>query len=338
MIDLSVVVPVFNGEPFIERTIGELIEYIASLDEAAELIVVDDGSTDRTAEIIERLMSASETPVQLIQSPGNEGKGAAIKRGMAVARGAYRVFIDADLAYTPQAITEVRSKLAAGADVVIGSRVHPESTYQVKPPFFRYLYTRHVAGRIFNWIVRLFLLPGVYDSQAGLKGFTAHAADVIFGGWLPDRFSFDLGVLSRARHEHLSIQQIPVRYRYDSEPTTVRFISDTAGALYDLAVVRLRIGGEYSRKGLGRLTDWLGRQLVRLRRVVRSERSTTIGGAAVLFGLIVHAVSRTAFSSMFLACRLKTVSCFCNWYFCHSKLFRISVFEIRISGLSSLGA
>ena len=252
MIDLSVVMPVYNGEPFIARTIRELIDYLASLEEPAELIVIDDGSTDRTAAIVDEAVADAAVPINFIRSPQNEGKGAAIKRGMAVARGRYRVFLDADLAYSPHAIFEVRSKLVEGADVVIGSRVHPDSTYQVKPSFFRYLYTRHVAGRIFNWIVRFSLLPGIFDSQAGLKGFTGEATDTIFGGWLPDGFSFDLGVLSRARHERLSIEQIPVHYRYDSEPTTVRFMKDTVAALYDLAVVRLRIEGEYSKKGFGR--------------------------------------------------------------------------------------
>jgi glycosyltransferase involved in cell wall biosynthesis len=252
MIDLSVVVPVYNGEPFIARTICELIDYLVSLDGPSELIVIDDGSADRTATIVAEAIAGAPIPIRFIRSPTNEGKGAAISRGMAVAQGRYRVFLDADLAYSPRAISEVRSKLIEGADVVIGSRVHPDSTYQVKPSFFRYLYTRHLAGRVFNWIVRFFLLPGIFDSQAGLKGFTREAADTIFRGWLPDGFSFDLGALSRARHERLSIEQIPVHYRYDSEPTTVRFMKDTVAALYDLAVVRLRIGGEYSKKGFGR--------------------------------------------------------------------------------------
>jgi dolichyl-phosphate beta-glucosyltransferase len=252
MIDLSVVVPVHNGEPFIARTIGELIDYLASLEEPAELIGIDDGSTDRTASIADEAMAEAPIPIRFIRSSANEGKGAAIKRGMAVSQGPYRVFLDADLAYSPNAISEVRSKLAEGADVVIGSRVHPDSTYQIKPSFFRYLYTRHLAGRVFNWIVRLFLLPGIFDSQAGLKGFTDEAAETIFRGWLPDGFSFDLGALSRARHERLSIEQIPVHYRYDSEPTTVRFMKDTVAALYDLAIVRLRLGGEYSGKGFDR--------------------------------------------------------------------------------------
>jgi glycosyltransferase involved in cell wall biosynthesis/4-amino-4-deoxy-L-arabinose transferase-like glycosyltransferase len=301
MIDLSVVVPVFNGEPFIERTIGELIEHVASLDEPTELIVIDDGSTDRTAEIIEEAVDGAPVPVKFLRSPQNEGKGAAICRGMAVAHGRYRVFLDADLAYSPRSISDVRAKLAEGADVVIGSRVHPDSTYQVKPSFFRYLYTRHVAGRLFNWVVRLFLLPGVFDSQAGLKGFTTEAADAIFGGWLPVGFSFDLGVLSRARHERLSIEQIPVKYRYDSEPTTVRFMNDTVAALYDLAVVRLRIGGEYSKKGLGRLTAWTGRQLSRARTAAMSPRATAAGVAVAGLGLVGHAVFRTTIPNNSLA-------------------------------------
>lgn len=301
MMDLSVVVPVYNGEAFIERTIGQLIDYVNSLDEPAELIIIDDGSTDRTADLIAEKLTGAPVAVQFVQSPQNEGKGAAIRRGMAVAQGRYRVFLDADLAYSPDAISEVRSKLIEGADVVIGSRVHPDSTYQVKPSFFRYLYTRHVAGRIFNWIVRLFLLPGVFDSQAGLKGFTGEAADTIFGGWLPDGFSFDLGVLSRARHERLSIAQIPVHYRYDSEPTTVRFMNDTVGALWDLAVVRLRIGGEYSKKGFGRLTGWVGRQLSRAGTSARSPVARTYGIAAVVLGLTGHLIFRTTVPSNVLA-------------------------------------
>jgi dolichyl-phosphate beta-glucosyltransferase len=304
-IDLSVIVPVYNGEAFIEDTLGRLIEYVASLNEPAELIVIDDGSTDRTGELISKVVAAAPAHVEFIQSPRNEGKGSAIQRGMAVARGRYRVFLDADLAYSPNAISEVRSKLVEGADVVIGSRVHPGSTYQVKPSFFRYLYTRHLAGRVFNWIVRFFLLPGIFDSQAGLKGFTGEAAETIFGGWLPDGFSFDLGVLSRARHEQLEISQIPVHYRYDSEPTTVRFMSDTVSALYDLAVVRLRIGGEYSKKGFGRFTAWAGRQLGRAgaaaRATARSPRATTIGYAAVGLGLFGHVVFRTTVPSNIMA-------------------------------------
>jgi len=184
---------------------------------------------------------------------------------------------------------------------VIGSRVHPDSTYQVKPSFFRYLYTRHVAGRVFNWIVRLFLLPGIFDSQAGLKGFTAKAADIIFGGWLPAGFSFDLGVLSRARHERLVIEQIPVLYRYDCEPTTVRFMNDSVAALYDLAVVRLRIGGEYSKKGFGRFTAWAGRQLGQAGTAARSSRATEVGVAVVGLGLAGHVAFRTTVPNNVLA-------------------------------------
>jgi glycosyltransferase involved in cell wall biosynthesis/4-amino-4-deoxy-L-arabinose transferase-like glycosyltransferase len=301
MIDLSVVVPVYNGEPFIARTIAELIEFAASRDEPTELVVVDDGSTDGTAEIIEETIVDASIPVQFIRSPANEGKGAAIKRAMKAALGKYRVFLDADLAYSPRAISEVRAKLVEGSDVVIGSRVHPESTYQVKPSFFRYLYTRHVAGRVFNWIVRWLLLPGIFDSQAGLKGFTAEAAQTIFKGWLPDGFSFDLGVLTRARHERLSIEQIPVQYRYDSEATTVRFMSDSVAALYDLAVVRLRIGGEYSKQGYARLTAWAGRQLDQAREATQSPAAATYGITVIGLGLVAHTVFRTTIPSNTLA-------------------------------------
>ena len=90
-IDLSVIVPVYNGEPFIERTLGRLTEYVASLNEPAELIVIDDGSTDRTGELIEKSIADAPARVEVIRSPQNEGKGAAIQRGMAAARG--RLFL-----------------------------------------------------------------------------------------------------------------------------------------------------------------------------------------------------------------------------------------------------
>jgi len=236
---LSVIVPVFNGEAFIADTVRALLDYLRTLGRLAELIVVDDGSTDLTAALLERITAGAATPVQVIRSERNQGKGAAIVRGMQAARGDVRVFLDADLAYPPSEIERVCRSLSAGADVAIANRVAPSSRYVVSPSFFRYLYTRHVAGRLFNWIVRLLLLPRIRDSQAGLKGFTAAAAERLFAAPLPSGFSFDLGLLHRARRLGLKIDQIGVLYRYDSEPTTFRFLLDTVIVLRDLLLIRL---------------------------------------------------------------------------------------------------
>ena len=285
-IDISVVIPVYNGENFIAETTAELIEYLAGLDERAELIIVDDGSTDQTGEIIDRAAANAPIPVRVEHLSGNQGKGAAITRGMSQARGRYRVFLDSDLAYPPEAIAHVCAQLSLGADVVIGSRVHSESRYVVQPSFFRYLYTRHVAGRVFNWLVRLVLLPGIRDSQAGLKGFTAEAADALFGAWLPTGFSFDLAILARARRAGLRIEQIPIVYRYDSEPTTVRFMGDTAKAIRDLVVVRLRIGGATYNENHERLRVWAKQQATRLWSAATSSAAGYVAAALCGLGLI----------------------------------------------------
>lgn len=239
---LSVVVPVYNGEERIGDTIRDLLAYLVGAGLDAELIIVDDGSTDQTPSRAHDALEGALIPVQFVHSPANEGKGAAVRRGMQLARGTLRVFIDADLAYPPSEIGKIVQRLQAGADVAIASRVHPDSRYVISPAFFRYLYTRHVSGRLFNWLVQLFLLPGIRDTQAGLKGFSRTAAEKLFSGWLPGGFSFDLAILFRARTLGMKVEQVPVVYRYDTEPTTVRFLLDTLIVLRDILRIRARVG------------------------------------------------------------------------------------------------
>ncbi len=241
-VGLSVVVPVLDGAGFIARNLADLAAHLHDDHPDCEIVVVDDGSTDGTAAILAEAAAALSVPVRVVRHERTRGKGEAVRTGMQAARGRYRVFLDADLAYPPSELATVVASLAAGADVAIASRVHPESRYLVRPSFFRYLYTRHVSGRLFNWLVRLVLLPGIADTQAGLKGFRAAAADALFAGWMPHGFSFDLAVLARARRLGLRIDEVPVTFRYDREPTTMRFLADTLGMLRDVLVVRVRVG------------------------------------------------------------------------------------------------
>ena len=241
-VKLSLIVPVFNGAAFVADSLRELLRYLAGLDEATELIVVDDGSSDGSVEAIAAAVAGAPVPVTVLRHGSNRGKGAAIRSAMEVAVGAHRVFIDADLAYPPAEIAAVRAALAGGANVAVACRVHPGSRYLISPSFFRYLYTRHVAGRVFNRLTRALLVPGILDTQAGLKAFTADAARRLFDGWLPHGFGVDLALLVRARRAGMTIAQVPVSFRYDSEPTTVRFLADTATMLREMAAVRLRIG------------------------------------------------------------------------------------------------
>ena len=129
-------------------------------------------------------------------------------------------------------------ELDGGADVAIACRVLPESRYLMSPSFFHYLYTRHLMSRLFNRVVRVALLPGILDTQAGLKAFTARAAQLIFPRLTVAGFGFDVELLYIARKHRLRVRQTAVQYRYDDEPSTVRFAGDAAAMVRDLARIR----------------------------------------------------------------------------------------------------
>lgn len=190
---------------------------------------------------------ACATPgVTLLKNDLNRGKGFAVARGMLACHGRYRVFTDADLAYPLEEVSEVVRHLEAGSDVVVACRVLPESRYDISPSFFRYLYTRHLISRAFNWVVRHSLLEGIRDTQAGLKGFTSLAADVLFRRQTVHGFGFDVELLCIARHHGLRVTQMAVHYRYDHEPSTVRFARDAIAILRDLVQIQWnRMRGRY---------------------------------------------------------------------------------------------
>jgi hypothetical protein len=122
--------------------------------------------------------------------------------------------------------------------VAIACRVLPESRYVMSPTFFHYLYTRHLMSRAFNKLAQWVLLPGILDTQAGLKGFTARAAETIFSRQTLCGFGFDLECLYIARSHHLKIEQVPVDFHYNDEPSTISFAKHGAEMLMDLMRVR----------------------------------------------------------------------------------------------------
>ena len=158
---------------------------------------------------------------------------------MLAARGRHRVFTDVDLAYPLDQVHRIVDDLANGADVAIACRVLPESRYLMSPSFFHYLYTRHLMSRAFNSVVQTFLLPGILDTQAGLKGFTADAAQLCFSRATIPGFGFDIECLYVAQQHGLTIKQTAVQFRYDDEPTTVRFARDSSRMLQDIWQVRM---------------------------------------------------------------------------------------------------
>ncbi len=241
---LSLVIPVYNGAQRLPESLGTVAAFLEEQLYQSELIVVDDHSSDSTERIIDEFV-ATRPCTKVIRNDRNEGKGASVRRGMLAARGRHRIFTDADLAYPPSEINKILRELERGTDVAIACRVLPESRYVMSPAFFQYLYTRHLMSRAFNLAVRALLLRDVIDSQAGLKGFSAAAAETVFPRVTIPRFGFDVEALFIAQKHGLAVREMAVNFRYDEEPTTVKFARAGARMIVDLARVRIN--------------DWRGR-------------------------------------------------------------------------------
>jgi len=234
---LSIVIPTWNGGDQLSATLTHLRDFRTRLQFQTEIVIVDDCSERSTARIAGDFADDNELTV-VLRNEMNQGKGHAVARGMLHATAAYRIFVDSDLAYPSCQITKLLRALESGSDVAIACRVLPESRYVMSPTFFHYLYTRHLMSRVFNRLAQQVLLPGILDTQAGLKGFTAHAAQTIFSRQTLCGFGFDLECLFIARLHGLKIEQVPVDFYYSDEPSTISFARHGAEMLMDLVRVR----------------------------------------------------------------------------------------------------
>ncbi|MBI4057052.1 MAG: glycosyltransferase [Elusimicrobia bacterium] len=230
--------PTYNSEGLVLECATEALEYLARQPYTSELILIDDGSQDNTFGEIQKLSQKNHL-VRGMCFEKNSGKGACIQRASSASLGQYIIFTDIDLAYPIEEISKILTALERGNDAAIACRVLQESRFTMSPSFFRYLYTRHLMGRFFNLIVRSFLLPEIYDTQAGLKGFRRDAAQKLFRKQTLRRFSFDVELLYIARKLGLRVEQVAVNFRYFFEESSVLFFKDTLSMLKDLLRIRL---------------------------------------------------------------------------------------------------
>ena len=228
---LSVVIPAYNEAERLPRTLARLNAYLEARGFPYEIVVVDDGSSDGTAE---RARAAGGSHVTVLRHEPNRGKGYAVRRGMLAAGGALRLMTDADLSTPIEELTRLEASLADGHDVAIGSRGVAGAIIEVHQPWYR-----ESMGRLFNVLVRLLALPGLRDTQCGFKLFTAAAAESAFGPACLDGFSFDVEVLYIARRRGLRIAEVPVTWRNDAGTR----VSLVRGGLAFLDVVRIRLNG-----------------------------------------------------------------------------------------------
>ena len=235
---LSLVIPVYNAADQLPATLEAVDQFATRYPSRIEVLFVDDCSSEVETQLILEDFAKRRDYARVLRNAQNRGKGFSVTRGMLAASGRHRVFTDVDLAYPLDQVHKIVEELSSGADIAIACRVLPESRYLMSPSFFHYLYTRHLMSRAFNKVVQTFLLPGILDTQAGLKGFTAQAAQLCFSRATIPGFGFDIECLYIAQQHGLSIKQTAVNFRYDDEPTTVRFARDSNRMLKDIWKVK----------------------------------------------------------------------------------------------------
>lgn len=209
---LSLVVPAYNEERRLGASLTRLIAYARQQPHRVEIIVVDDGSADRTAEVARE--ATRELPAnvsfRLLQHQRNRGKGAAVRTGAAASTGEVVLYLDADLATPPEEIPKLLEALAAGADVVVGTRIQPGGAdLRASQPAWR-----RIGGRIFALARRRLLLSDIEDTQCGFKAFRRDAAQAAFARQRLEGWAFDAELLYLARKLGYTIRQVPIEWQH----------------------------------------------------------------------------------------------------------------------------
>lgn len=230
--DLSVVIPAYNEAARLPRTLARLAEYLGAGGRSYEILVVDDGSGDRTAE---RARDAGGAPVRVLVNDTNRGKGYSVRRGILEACGQRILMTDADLSTPIEELPRLQAEMEGGYDVVIASRALPGANVEIRQPWYR-----ENVGRLFNLAVRLLVVPGLHDTQCGFKLFRVEAARAIFSACRLDGFSYDVEALFIARRRGYRVAEIPVTWRNDA--ATRVGLGKGFRAFLDLARIRWNAG------------------------------------------------------------------------------------------------
>lgn len=239
--ELSVVIPAFNEKARLPRSLTRIREYLLHVQPASEIIVVDDGSTDGTVDVV-RSVQKEAPELRLIINDRNRGKGYSIRAGMLAARGEIALFTDADLSAP---IEEAEKLLAAlrSADIAIGSRALDRSLIQIHESR-----SREFAGILFNLMVRITTALPFTDTQCGFKAFRTDRTRVIFEQQAIEGFGFDPEILFLAKRHHLRIVEVPVVWAHDPR-TKVHMTRDSLHMFAALWQIRWNaIRGRYPRR------------------------------------------------------------------------------------------
>ena len=227
----SIVIPAFNESARIPATLQSVVSCVRAHDWAAEVIVVNDGSRDATAEVV-REFARHAPEVRLIENPGNRGKGYSVRSGMLEALGEVVMFTDSDLSAPIEEAERLFSAIAQGADIAIGSRWLESGRQTQRQPLYRQFF-----GRCFNAVTRIVMGLPFADTQCGLKAFTRAAAQTVFRLQTIERWGFDPEVLFIALQRGYRVVEVPVSWAHD-ERTRMSYLRDGMKMLEEIAVIR----------------------------------------------------------------------------------------------------
>ncbi len=228
--DLSIIIPAYNEAARLQLTLEELRRFLLADGRSAEVLLVNDGSTDGTAALA-RNFSIPGVPLRVLENPGNRGKGYSVRHGMLEARGGLLLFTDADLSAPIDELHKLEAAISAGADVAIGSRKQRELIRRHQSRF------REWAGKCFNRFVVLTLRLPISDTQCGFKLFRRPAAQAIFPAQRIEHWGFDPELLFLARRFGFTVAEIPVVWAH-AEGAKLRLGMDSASAFLEVLQIR----------------------------------------------------------------------------------------------------
>ncbi len=206
---LSIIIPAYNEAERIPKTLLDIDKRLEHVEYSYEILVVNDGSSDNTADIVRKMTKAVRN-LKLIDLKDNQGKGGTVRQGMLLASGRIRLFTDADNSTSIDQFSSMMPFFKQGFEVVIGSRAIKGAKLDPAEPIYK-----QIPGKLGNLFIQLIILPGIWDTQCGFKAFTEEAAEKIFNIARIPGWGFDVEILSLAKHIGYKIKEIPVHWTND---------------------------------------------------------------------------------------------------------------------------
>lgn len=238
---LSLIIPAFNEEQRLPQTLQQIEAFTKDQAYSSEVLVIENGSTDRTFEVAQTFASAH--PAFNVQRLAERGKGLAVRHGMLAAAGEFRMMLDADLSMPIDQVNRFLPPEQKNVDIVIASREAPGAVRYNEPNY------RHLGGRVINTMIRVLALPGLHDTQCGFKCFRGDVAQDLFSRQTIMGWAFDVEILYAARQRGYSVVELPIPWYY-SPQSHVRPLVDTFHIFFDILRIR-----DNARRGLyGRRT------------------------------------------------------------------------------------